>query len=180
MFVQCNDNLTIAVAFELVFSGELVTIFLVTVEFTVDNGMNIILRVMERLIAIWAEVDDGESDVTKSWTLSTCGIEETIVECHTNATILTDPFSSSIGTTILHQFQTSFDFFFETWSFLPVICQMGIFLVVQASSESAHDVSWFSDTHMNEDDMTFHCFHIQSYTRCRSRASELFNSERGA
>jgi hypothetical protein len=150
MLVQGNDNLTVAVAFEPVFSRKLLTIFLVIIELAVDHGMDIILGVMEGLVAIWAKVDDGESDVAKCCTLSVCDSEETVIDCHTNTTILADPFSSSIRTTILHQFQAGFNLFFKTRPFLPATCHAAIFIIIQASSESAHDASWFSSTHRNK------------------------------
>jgi hypothetical protein len=66
VFVQCNDNLAVTVAFEVVFFGQLCPIFFVAVKLAIDHSVDVVLVVMERLVSIWTEIDDRQSHMTES------------------------------------------------------------------------------------------------------------------
>lgn len=71
MLVQGDDNFAVAVAFERVFLAEFFPVFLVVIEFAIDDGVDRIVRVVEWLVSCGTEIDDREADVTEAWR---CGL----------------------------------------------------------------------------------------------------------
>lgn len=68
--VQREDDLAVAAALEVVFRVQVGAVALVVVQLAVDDGVDVVLPVVEGLVAVRAEVDDREADVAESWTNS--------------------------------------------------------------------------------------------------------------
>jgi hypothetical protein len=65
--VQCDDDLAVTLSLERpagLFS-QLLSISVILIEFSVHDGMYVAIRGMERLLAVRAQVVDGETDVTQ-------------------------------------------------------------------------------------------------------------------
>lgn len=72
MAVQREDDLAVAAALEVVFRVELGAVALVVVQLAVDDGVDVVLPVVEGLVAVGTEVDDREADVAEAWQQSVC------------------------------------------------------------------------------------------------------------
>lgn len=64
MPVQCKNGLAIAVAFEIILITKELTIMLIVVQLSIDDGMDVVLIIVERLVSLWAEIDNGQSDMS--------------------------------------------------------------------------------------------------------------------
>lgn len=66
MFVERDGDLGIALGCEFVtFELEILTDFFVVVELAVHDCVDVVVLVVQPLTAIWAQVDDGKTDVTE-------------------------------------------------------------------------------------------------------------------